>query len=187
MKAWRAKNFPGKRARMSVFLVLITVILVAGVMAFELHRRYIWASETLERIEPRHARLAGMLRVQNELSEALHSSQVRLAEFVHPATEPVEKIGNELQQRVRTLASEYGLSVQNSGVLPLTSGDALDVVAVIMTVQGNAVQLRDLLLAMQRERPVLQLDSVQISMARGRMAAGAFTAQMTVSTMRIKS
>lgn len=182
-----SRRFPGRRARNAVSIVLVFVLLMAGALAFELQRRYEWAATTLEEITPRYARIAGVQQVEGEISQALQASQETLAQFVHPASEPVERIGTALQERVRALATDHGMAVSNSTVLPLVAGDVVDVLGVTMTVQGTAVQLRDLLLAMQLERPALQLDSVQISMARGRVQSDRFSAQLTISTLRIRS
>ena len=181
------RNFPGRRARRAVGVLLLALLVAILLVGFELQRRYQWAAETLDMVEPRYARLAGVQQVAGEINGALQASQQTLAQFVYPASEAVERIGTDLQQRVRALATESGMSVPNSSILPLAVGETVDVVAVMLTVQGDANQLQQLLLAMQRETPTLQVDVAQIAMARGRNARDRFTAQLTISAMRMKS
>ena len=186
MSSFLDRHFPGRRARRSMSVVLLMVCGTIGVLAFEMQGRAQWAEETLEQITPRYARLAGLQHAESKITQSLHESQEHLAQFLYSPDTPVERIGTELQQRLRALATENGLAVPNSNILPAMSGEFIEIVSVVLTVQGSSEQFSRLLVSLQQERPALQVDEIQLAGGRGK-ARGQLSAQITISAMRLKS
>lgn len=186
MSAGIERLFPGRRARIAVGCVVLALVLGVFFLVTELQSRHAWADDTLGELEPRHARLAGLQHVEPRINAAVDASREQLARFVFPAATPSERIGTELQQRVRQLAETVGLAVINSRILPVRAADSLEFVGVVVTVQGDAAALRGLLLALPEEQPTLQLDAATLQGARGRDQAGRLTAQLTIGAMRAR-
>lgn len=186
MSAGLQQLFPGRRARLAIGFIVLVALLGVFLLATELQARHAWADDTLGELEPRHARLAGLQHVEPRINAAVEASRQQLARFVFPAATPSERIGTELQQRVRQLAETAGLAVINSRILPVRAADGLEFVGVVVTVQGDAAGLRSLLLALPEEHPTLQLDAATLQGARGREQAGRLTAQLTIGAMRAR-
>lgn len=186
MSARLDRLFPGRRARIAVGFLLCAILLGLVLLGSELQSRHAWANDALGELEPRHARLAGLQHVGPRIDAAVEGSREQLARFVFPAATPSERIGTELQQRIRQLAVTAGLAVVNSRILPARAQDSLEFVGVVVTVQGDAAGLRSLLLVLPEEHPALLLDAATLQGARGREQAGRLTAQLTVGAMRAR-
>lgn len=166
--------------------VLLLVFLgVAGSLALELRTRHQWADEALEQIQPRYARLAGLVESEAQIHSALQSTLQSLGAYVYPAQTPVDRVGTDLQQRARRVAEEGGLSVLNSRILPARADNGLEIVALVITVQGDAAQLRAMLVALPDEQPTIQIEGATIQAARGRTQQSSLTVQLTLSVIRL--
>lgn len=176
---------PGRRARVVVGLVILALIVLFAGIAGELQRRYAWANDTLDALGPRHARLLGLQQLAPQIDKAVEASMQELAHFAHPAAMPADRIGTELQQRVRQLAESVGFAVVNSRILPVRPQGALEFVSVVVTIQGDERNLRAISLALREERPALLLDSATLQGMRGRGADKTLTALLTVSAIRV--
>ena len=78
------------------------------------------ASGLLADIEPRHARLAGMLQNKELLAQTESALQANFSEYVSPAEEDPGQIANAALQRVRELASARGLPQQRPALYTAT-------------------------------------------------------------------
>lgn len=178
--------FPGRRARFSVSVVLLVAMVVVIMLAMELQSRYSWAEGTVADIAPRYSRLAGLQHFEPQIASAVEASVAQLERFAFPAATSADRIGTELQQRTRQIAEASGLSVLNSRILPAKSVDAIELIAVMITLQGDSASIRAMLLALPQERPTLQLDAATMQVARVRDQSGQITSQFTISAMRFK-
>ena len=76
--------------------------------------KYRQASATIAEIDPRQARMAGMLQNKELFAESEQALTANLAEFVYPTADDASQTGNAALQRVRELASTRGLRVSSS-------------------------------------------------------------------------
>jgi len=180
------KRFPGRRARNAAGVLASILLLVCVVFGVELHARYQWAYASLERIEPRYARLAGLQASADQIRQALEVSRQNLARFVYPASIPLERVGAEAQQRARELAAAKGLAVINSRIEGGGEEGGLERVSIILTVQGNGEQLQQMLVGLAETSPVMFLQSARLQGPRGRTAADRVTAQLNLIVNKVK-
>ncbi len=180
------QRFPGQRARRSVLVVVLAgcALLVAYVL--ELHARFDWAQSTLEQIEPRYARLAGLLQAAPDIEAALERTSSQLSGFVYPSATTADRMGTDLQQRARQVAEAAGLSVINSRIAPGEDGELLESVRLVLTVQGTQLHLRQMLLTLPSEAPRIRLEALQVQAARGRGEIDRISAQLTLTVSRMK-
>lgn len=176
---------PGRRARWAVGVVLFLVFAAGVLFSYELNQRYTWAHDTLDQIEPRYARLLGLQQQGEPIAEALGKSQAQLARYVYPESVSAERVGTDVQQRVRQMAELSGLSVVNSRIALGEVEGHLQSVSVTVTVQGSGERLRELLVALPGDEPVLRLESAQIQSARGRVRDDRITAQLSLVALRM--
>jgi general secretion pathway protein M len=120
------------------------------------------------RVEPRIARLQGLLNNEEELREQSAVAAERLRDLVFPSTEDPSTLAATLQADVRQIFSEAGLSVSNSQVMPLREGDHFDRVAVKLTVSGGLSGLDAALIGVAAYRPQLLVESLDTFPARTR-------------------
>lgn len=182
-------TFPGRRARISVALSALLLVLLAIPVLDQYLFRYDWARTTLADIERRHARLLGFKAAEAPIMAALAKASESLTDFAYPAGEGADRVGADLQQRVRALAQQAGVSVVGSQILPARQAEALEVVRLALTLEAEMESLRDFLAALGAERPGIQLESMVLTAPRQRGARSGGTAktraQLQLNAMRL--
>ena len=82
--------------------VLLALLLAAGGFAASVYGQ---ATRQLADIEPRHARLAGLLQNKELLTQAESALDANSSQFIGAASEDPIQLGNTALQRVRDLAT----------------------------------------------------------------------------------
>jgi len=148
-------------------------------------------AEERTRLEPRVARLAGMLEEREAVLAQSNSAAEALAERVYPAQDDVSALSASLQSRVRQLFADAGMQVRNSQVLPPRDREHFQQVAIKVTVEGTLPALDAALAAVARERPRLLVESFETYPARySRMADGdgqVLTVVMEIFALRVSA
>lgn len=155
--------------RRSAWLIGITLLIPAyfylKTFAGLLQLGFDYAGER-GRIEPRVARLQGLLDHEAALAEQSALAQERLRDLVFPADEDPSSLAATLQADVRQIFVESGFSVSNSQVLPLRQGDDFDRIAVKLTVNGPLAALDAALIGVAAYTPRLVVESMDSFPAR---------------------
>ena len=142
--------------------VLLLALAAAALWVAGVHQR---AAARLAELEPRHARLAGLLQSGERLTQAQQALQANLAQFVHPPEADAAQLGNTVLQRVRELATTQGLRVTSSQTAaPREDKDqpGFGRIGVSLRVEGDWPQLQGLLRALPAERPAIYSDTMQL-------------------------
>lgn len=139
------------------------------------------------RIEPRVARLQGLLDHADELQEQSALAEERLRDLVFSSDEDASSLAATLQADVRQIFAESGLSVSNSQVMPLREGDDFDRVAVKLTVKGPLAALDAALIGLTSYTPRIVVESMDTFPARaaGRRKAGEPAPQTLSAVMQL--
>ena len=178
-----------RRARVSLLLslVLVCVLLVPVVDQFLF--RYEWASSTLEDLERRHARLLGLRDAGPAIASALGQATADLARYAYPAAQGADRIGADLQQRVRQIAERAGVSVVGSQILSVRPGEGMEVVPLGLTLETDMTGLRDFLGGLAAEQPSIQLESLVVTMQRqrGAQSEGRVRVQIQLNAVHLTS
>ncbi len=139
-------------------LIWVTVVVVSAHQA---------ASSRLAEIEPRYARVAGLLQNSERLTQADQAVKSNLAEFAYPAEGEAGQVGNQALQRVRDIATTHGLRVASSQVAASREDKGFDRLGLSMRVEGDWAQLQGMLIDLARLRPVVYSESIQIGAQGG--------------------
>ena len=142
--------------------VLLLALAAAALWVAGVHQR---AAARLAELEPRHARLAGLLQSGERLTQSQQALQANLAQFVHPPEADAAQLGNTVLQRVRELATTQGLRVTSSqAAAPREDKDqpGFGRIGVSLRVEGDWPQLQGLLRALPAERPAIYSDTMQL-------------------------
>lgn len=167
-------------------LVLLCALVLGALWVAGVHTR---AKARLAEIEPRHARLAGLLQSDEQLKKAGDALQGNLTQFLHPVDADAGLIGNAVLQRVRELASAQDLRVTSSQVsAPTQDKDhpGFEQVGLSVRLEGDWGQLQRLLAALPRERPVIYSRTVQLLSQGARAPAQAQLVQAQLDLFVLK-
>ncbi|MFT3778206.1 MAG: type II secretion system protein GspM [Ottowia sp.] len=136
--------------------------------------KYLQASARLAELEPRHARLAGLLQGSERFVQAEGAVQANLAQFVYPAEGDPSQTGNAALQRVRELAAARGLRVSSSQAAAPREDQGFDRIGLNLRVEGEWPQLVELLRELPQQRPIIHYAAMQIGVQQsGRQQPGA--------------
>jgi general secretion pathway protein M len=183
-RAFFSLETPRARACFAVgfcaFIVLVPVFAAAGYLV----HKAIWAAETVEVGEPRLARLIGLREASLPVREARAAAEQTLARFTYPASTAADRIGAELQQRLRALADGAGISVAGSQVINTREEDGLEQIPVSLNFEATHGQLQRFLQTLDVQAPVIHVDNLVVFPLRNRTAVGRLSVQGRFSVLR---
>jgi len=179
-----------RRALVSVAVTLaglLAVVLVAGQYVV---RKHLWASERLEEIDPRYARLLGLRDAGAELEEGLKQARAAVPRLGYTADRDAAQVGNDLQQVARRALQTAGLTVTSSQVLPPRAEAGFERLSVSLQAEGALSGVQLALAALQAEaRPRMVFDTVVLQ-STGRFAEDGtpiVSCRLTVAVPRLQS
>ena len=175
------------RAKMTAGLAL----LVAGVIFLS----FIMSAWSLRQagnarraeVEPRIARLLGVQQQQEQLKQANAKAMAQLTGLAYPAKDDATLTGTRMQQDVRKVIEEAGMSVAGSRVRPAKIADGYDEISLELTVVGNMEALEKALLAIPELRPLVIIEETDIKSKRGRNMPHTATVRFRLTAVRLQS
>ena len=160
------RQFPTRsRAVVGVTLAIVLVVLMLSIS--EITFRYRWANDALDEIAPRYARLAGIKAASDDIRAAVTNVDTALAAVAYPLTMDHGKVGSDLQQRIRRIAEQNGVTVANSQVLALRPQKDFAEVPVSVTLEGEPAGVRSFLGGLRHQQPSIQVDELAFQAFRG--------------------
>ena len=150
--------------------LLLLALAWAVTTTFTKHRQ---AAARLAEIEPRHARLAGLLEGSERFVQADATLRANLAQFVHPIDADASQIGNTALQRVRDLATARGLRVSSSQTAAPRDEKGFDRIGLSLRIEGDWPALAALLAELARQRPAIYINTLQLGVQRSGFAGEA--------------
>jgi len=163
---------------------LLAVLLIAGI-SFVAAKHH-WAASTMEQLEPRYARLAGLRAGGERLQATEKELSANLSRLAYgPEGDPAQA-GNEALQRLRTAIASHGLQVSSSQVLPAREDGGFLRIGLNLRVEGDLAVLRDLLRDMAAQQtPVIFSESVQLASQPSRTQQQSVTAQLNLFVLKV--
>ncbi len=153
--------------RLSPYALLI-VLLLSAVLAFlvggggYVYQKHQWAQSRLDELEPRYARLKGLMASTAELEQARARAQAVLSRYVYPTEQDASQVGNMAQQRVRDLFTAAGLQIVSSQVLPAKTDKGFDVIPLSVRAEGELLALQGGLVGLNGQKPAILIKGVNI-------------------------
>jgi len=168
---WLARlplHLPRDRARVtvvsSILVVLVPFLFVIGVLT----QQWLADNATLSGGEPRLARMLGLHEASEKVHQAREAAESALAGAIYPADAPADRIGTELQQRLRMLGDAAGVSISGSQVINGKEEDGFQQIVVAVTFEATHEQLLQLLQSLATLTPSVFVDNLVITSARFR-------------------
>lgn len=173
---------------LAVILSLAAGLLLLLATLFWLQQSYRNAVTATATLEPRHARIQGIAEAGPELA-AMHASARRQLEAVAYGPELDDSnVGTGIQQRTRRYATQAGLEVSGSQILPARAREGFAEIGVNVTVQGSMSALQNFLATLQQEPPRLYVTSINLSprrVRRNELDQQVITATVNISGYRV--
>ncbi|GHT83359.1 hypothetical protein AGMMS49543_10410 [Betaproteobacteria bacterium] len=179
-------NTPHARALFAVGLCALLVFAPVFCGAVYLIHKAMWAAETVEAGEPRLARLQGLREAAGRVSAARHTAEESLARLTYPASTPADRVGADLQQRMRAVADSVGVAVAGSQVINVKEANGLEQIPVSLNLEASHEELRQFLVAVsaQTQAPAVYVDNLVLTPTRNRSRPGRLQVQARFSVLR---
>jgi general secretion pathway protein M len=159
-------------------LILSVLILSALLMLVGLYQ-YKWAqyAQVLDDLEPRIARLQGLLEARDAIQEALQQASQDVSRLAYPASVDASRAVSDLQSKVRDALAAAGLEVVGSQAMPPRNKGVTEEFVLMISARGGLVQLHAGLRALALLAPRVRVELAQLAPvnnmgARGGAVAG---------------
>ena len=160
-------------------LILPLVLLLYGVGS--LWGQRFEAQRQIDRLEPRLARMLGVLEYEDQLGEAYSAVDTQVLDLAYPLQQKRAAVSADLQKNVLGLVRQAGLGVTNSQVLPPRERDGFDYIGLKFTVSGELEALNSALEALSGYMPVLLVESIDVWPARAPRGKAATERKLTAT------
>lgn len=145
------------------------------------------AQAAVERLQPRIARLQGLVEHEEQLREASVKVDSQVLNLVYPAGEDQATVSAALQKNVRDIVTEAGLSVANSQVLPVRERGNFDYLGVKLTVSGSLSDLDEALAGIAAYLPLVLVESLDVFAGRTGRNREAAEQQTVTASLQVLS
>ncbi len=174
------------RPHLVVAASLIAVLAVYGAALSYIAAKSAWADEVLQTVEPRYARLLGLRVSAESIGQSLARASAILARHTYPASAVADRVGTDLQQRLRNAAEAAGVGVSGSQIVPGKADQDMEDIGVSMTLDADVAQLQAMLERLEDQSPLIYLDSISFQPS-GRNAEGRLSIRARFSALRSRS
>ena len=165
-------NIMRYRPQLCVGIVFGILLLALGLPLGYIASKAIWAEDALATMEPRYARLLGMKGAADAVKQSRLAAEAELARYAYPPTVGADRVGTDLQQRLRAIAESAGVAVSGSQIVPGETDKAIEVIPVSLTLEAEAGQLNAMLLALSDQAPAIFTESLALQPVRVRDGVG---------------
>lgn len=142
-----------------IVLILLLPLAGAGLYVWTQHQR---VQNHLADLEPRYARLAGLMERQTDLKTLGIQATAHLSRLTYPASQDVTQAGNDAQQRIRGLFADSKLDIISIQVLPTKEEGKFDRILINLRVEGDLSGIQDALMKLENQSPTVQVDSLAL-------------------------
>ena len=173
---------------LQVFTLLILTLPFFAV-GFYVWHKHVWAQSLLSELEPRHARLQGILAMQTEFDGAIKTDQATLIQKAYPAALETTMAANDAQQRIRAVFTQSQINVESIQVGAAKDGEQFQRIGVTLVIEGALPNIQDALLKLSSQTPAILVDgfSLQSTGAVRPSSAQRLSGNFSFSVLRLKS
>lgn len=140
-------------------LLLLAPLLGLGVAAWVTHQQL---QATLDDLEPRYARLQGLVNHQGDLQALGTKVDAALSRLIYPPSKDIASAGNDAQQRIRSLFADSRLDVISIQALPAKDEGQFSRITINLRVEGNLPAMHAALAKLPALTPAVLLDSMSL-------------------------
>lgn len=143
--------------------VLVLVLIFGAVIAVLIHTNNRYERVSAD-ITPRYARLAGLVQSEAAINQTLAAQKVVLDQVVYDAATGVDRIGADVQQKIRATLGAANVNVTGSQVFTNKPDDkaTIGIVTVSVSASTSLEALQASVHALAQLRPRLYLAEMQL-------------------------
>ncbi len=123
-------------------------------------------ADEIEMIEPRTARVLGMMQSADQLEVASSEAGSRLREMAYGADRDAAATAAAMQQEIRELMTGAGLSISGSQILPQRKSEGFDRLRLDVTAEGSIEALDAALSGLEAMRPLVFVEGLKVNPER---------------------
>lgn len=171
----------------AIATILGLLLLAGGAYVYGKHRQ---ADELLQQVEPRHARLQGLLGSEDQFAAAGQHQDALMAAHAHAPEQDASQVGNSALQQLRNLLTQSGCQVLSSQVLPARDDlPEFDRIPISLRIEADPQALHQALAAIETSQPAMLITSfnLQINAHRRAGTVPSLAATLSVSVLRRRS
>jgi general secretion pathway protein M len=184
LRAWLENN---RQAAVLVGLTLALPVFILLYLSVDLLGMRAEYQREIDRLEPRIARLRGLVESEQRLVESSDQIGARLKNLVYPVFDDRAAVSAALQNNVREIASNAGMTVSNSQVLKVRQEEGFERIGLKLTLSGDIVALDTALLDLTTYIPLLLVESIEIWPDRRSRAKDASPGQTLTASLQLLS
>lgn len=136
--------------------VLLAPLVFLGLYVVQKHNE---AQKKIEQIEPRYARLVGLISRRADLVTFTAEADQAMSRLSFTSDKDVAQTGNEAQQRIRTLFVDSKLDIGSIQVMPVKEGTHFDRIPISLRVEGDINGIQNALNLLATQSPVIGVES----------------------------
>jgi general secretion pathway protein M len=174
-----------------VFFQSLTVLLLLGLLGFAAYT--VWVKHDrvqgiLTDLEPRYARLQGLLDHQAEIQAMDAKAKETLLQMAFPATQDLAKTGNDAQQRIRSLFADSRLDIISIQILPGKVEGDFDRIVIHLRIEGAMSDIQAALGRLAEQSPAVLVDNMSLQSTGGVRPASVqrIAGQFVFSVFRVR-
>jgi general secretion pathway protein M len=144
----------------ATLIALLIPVIVAAIYVGGHHQRVFGL---LADLEPRYARLTGLVQYKAELEALNVKVTEQLERLTYPSAQDVTQTGNSAQQRIRGLFVDSNLNVISIQVLPAVKDDSkFDKIPISLRVEGDLAGIQSALTKLSNQTPLILVESLSV-------------------------
>ncbi|WP_041523943.1 type II secretion system protein GspM [Gilvimarinus agarilyticus] len=145
--------------------VLVIVVLYVMILLLLKWQQY---DAQIDDIEPRYARLAGLVQSESQLRALEREGRESLDSLVYGATENTNSVATKLQQQARNIFSVAGLDVSASQISRSKQRDGFVQINIALNADGSLDALAQALAELEQARPKIFVSKITVQPKRRR-------------------
>ncbi|WP_049723718.1 type II secretion system protein GspM [Gilvimarinus polysaccharolyticus] len=151
-----------------VVSALALVVTVTGIVGVSLLASAYQLQQNKSRLVPQIARLKGLVATEQDIATAAQAAADTLGQLTYSDQSEPGALANNMQQSMRELFVEAGLTVSGSQVLPAVKQTEFTRIRVRLTASGGVTSLTDILIMLADQNPIVVIDSIEVKPRRRR-------------------
>ncbi|MEH6590825.1 MAG: type II secretion system protein GspM [Halioglobus sp.] len=139
----------------------------------------------ISRLEPRVARLRGLIESEQKLKKSSKKAKNRLLEVAYPQSDDQATIAAALQTSVREVVTAAGMSVGNSRIMPVKEVGGFERISLNLTITGKLDALDRTMTEISNYSPMLMVETIEIKPGRSSVRGSKTPTQSLVVSLQL--
>ncbi|KJA11984.1 general secretion pathway protein GspM [Acidovorax temperans] len=160
-------NMQKNRRQLALALSLLLLAAPLVFASFYVYEKHQAAADNLQKLEPRYARLKGLIAQESDIATLLEQTQKAGEKYVYPAAQDATQAGNAAQQRIREILTAAGLQISSSQALPSKPEKSFERIPLSVRAEGDLLALESALAVLSAQLPLILIQELDVQVIGG--------------------